>query len=206
MERLRTLREQLRRPLWELQGGSRRRLLTRSRMSKRNFERKLTSYSSHRKEGLCVNTHTPPKKGKGCRWGSPSLGLCPGSTEKPMDLNSPKSCNIECRSSASTTAGDCPTSFAISRLVIPEKNASSIIRCCSGGIAFSTAWTSRRCSVILIQEVDLVLPPLVRNFSRFVFRWLQRRSMARRCVISISQVSGLSFCWPNGAALRRISS
>jgi hypothetical protein len=42
----------------ELQGGSRRRLLTRSRMSKRNFERKLTTYSTRSREGLCANTHT----------------------------------------------------------------------------------------------------------------------------------------------------
>src|ERR1041384_4629744 len=42
----------------ELQGDSRRRLLTRSRMSKRNFERKLTRYSTRRMEGLCANTHT----------------------------------------------------------------------------------------------------------------------------------------------------
>src|SRR6185369_13066345 len=49
----------------ELQGGSRRRLLTRSRMSKRNFERKLTSYSTRRMEGLCANTHI--NAGEGAR-------------------------------------------------------------------------------------------------------------------------------------------
>jgi len=42
----------------ELQGGSRRRLLARSRMSKRNFERKLSTYSTRTREGLCANTQT----------------------------------------------------------------------------------------------------------------------------------------------------
>jgi hypothetical protein len=42
----------------ELQGGSRRRLLARSRMSKGNFERKLTIYTTRMREGLCANTHT----------------------------------------------------------------------------------------------------------------------------------------------------
>ena len=52
-----------------------------------------------------------------------------------MDLNSLKSCNIANRIPPSTDTGDCPSSFAISRLVIPEKNASSIMRCCRGGMA-----------------------------------------------------------------------
>src|ERR1041385_7377898 len=39
-------------------------------MSKRNFERKLTSYSNQRKEGLCVNTHTP-KEGERLPVGQP---------------------------------------------------------------------------------------------------------------------------------------
>ena len=124
-----------------------------------------------------------------------------GSTVKPMDLNSPKSCNIADRIPSSTAAGDCPISFAISKLVIPEKNASSIIRCCKGGIEFSAARTSRRCSVMLIEEMDLALFAVFLNVSLFVVSCLQRRSMARRCAISISHVSGLSFCLPKCAAL-----
>ena len=129
-----------------------------------------------------------------------------GLTVKPMDLNSLKSCNIADRIPSSTAADDSPISFAISRLVIPEKNASSIIRCCTGGIAFSTARTSRRCSVMLTEEVDLVFAVLFRNVSLLVVSCLQRRSMARRCAMSISQVRGLSFCLPNWAALSRTSS
>src|SRR6185369_5098486 len=56
----------------ELQGGSRRRLLTRSRMSKRNFERKLTTYNTRRGKGLCANTHT--RRGRGSA-GGPSEAI-----------------------------------------------------------------------------------------------------------------------------------
>lgn len=125
-----------------------------------------------------------------------------------MDLNSPKSCNMADRIPSSTSAGDCPTSLAISKLVIPDKNASSIIRCCRGGIASSAARTSRRCSVMLIEEVALVLAVLFRNVSLLVVSCLQRRSMARRCAMSISQVSGRSFCLRTGrlcvVLLRRV--
>jgi hypothetical protein len=41
---------------------------------------------------------------------------------------------------------------------------------------------------MLIEEIDLVLSPLFRNVSLFVVSCLQRRSIARRCAISISQV------------------
>jgi len=82
-----------------------------------------------------------------------------------MALNNPKSRNIEYWIPLSTAAGDCPSLFAISRLVIPEKNASSIMRCCRDGIASSVARTSRRCSVMLIEKagtaVELLLPFLL---------------------------------------------
>ena len=140
----------------------------------------------------------------------PSLGLCTGSAVKPMDLNSPKSCNIAYRIPPSTATGDCPSSFAISRLVIPEKNASSIIRCWRGGIASNVARTSRRCSVMLIEEmgitVGLVFLLVLWNVCLLAVSSLQRRSIARRCAISINQVNGLSFCLLNRAALRFTSS
>jgi hypothetical protein len=56
MKRLWTLREQLVGLSGELQGGSRRRLLTRSRMSKRNFERKLTIHPANRRSDFKATT------------------------------------------------------------------------------------------------------------------------------------------------------
>ena len=148
--------------------------------------RKVFSKGTHKliaPEGRKIRalTHIVKKRAGFCSWCqcASRFGFA-GSTVKPMDLNSLKSCNIADRIPSSTAADDCPSSFAISKLDIPEKNASSIIRCCRGGIASSAARTSRRCSVMLIEEVDLVLCALFRNVSLFVVSCLQRRSMARR--------------------------